>query len=64
VAHSLSPLIHNEAFRAAGLNAVYLPFRVARADLATKLDTEGLAFAPFERWGEVAANILATDEHR
>ena len=37
VAHSLSPLIHNEAFRAAGLNAVYLPFRVARADLTTFL---------------------------
>jgi 3-dehydroquinate dehydratase / shikimate dehydrogenase len=37
VAHSLSPLIHNEAFRAAGLNAVYVPFRVARADLATFL---------------------------
>ena len=37
VAHSLSPLIHNEAFRAAGLNAVYIPFRVARADLTTTL---------------------------
>lgn len=28
VAHSLSPLIHNTAFRAAGLNAVYLATRV------------------------------------
>lgn len=28
VAHSLSPLIHNTAFRQAGLNKVYLPFRV------------------------------------
>ena len=37
VAHSLSPLIHNEAFRAAELNAVYIPFRVARADLTTFL---------------------------
>ena len=37
VAHSLSPLIHNLAFRAAGLNCVYLPFRVPRADLATFL---------------------------
>ncbi len=37
VAHSLSPLIHNEAFRAAGLNAIYIPFRVARADLSTFL---------------------------
>jgi 3-dehydroquinate dehydratase/shikimate dehydrogenase len=37
VAHSLSPLIHNEAFRAAELNAVYIPFRVARADLTSFL---------------------------
>jgi 3-dehydroquinate dehydratase/shikimate dehydrogenase len=34
VAHSLSPLIHNQAFRKLGINAVYLPFRVPRADLA------------------------------
>src|SRR5262249_30485575 len=32
VAHSLSPLIHNAAFRKLGLNKVYLPFRVPRAD--------------------------------
>jgi 3-dehydroquinate dehydratase/shikimate dehydrogenase len=34
VAHSLSPLIHNNAFRKLGINAVYLPFRVPRAELA------------------------------
>jgi 3-dehydroquinate dehydratase / shikimate dehydrogenase len=34
VVHSLSPLVHNQAFRAAGLNAVYLPIRVPRGDLA------------------------------
>jgi 3-dehydroquinate dehydratase/shikimate dehydrogenase len=34
VAHSLSPLIHNHAFRKLGINAVYLPFRVPRAELA------------------------------
>jgi 3-dehydroquinate dehydratase/shikimate dehydrogenase len=34
VAHSLSPLVHNHAMRSAGLNAVYLPFRVPRGDLA------------------------------
>jgi len=28
VAHSMSPAIHNAAFEAAGLDAVYLPFRV------------------------------------
>src|SRR5262249_25941335 len=33
VGHSLSPLIHNAAFRALGLNAVYLPFRVPRDTL-------------------------------
>ncbi len=37
VAHSLSPLIHNQAFRASGLNCVYVPFRVARADFSTFL---------------------------
>jgi 3-dehydroquinate dehydratase/shikimate dehydrogenase len=34
VAHSLSPLIHNLSLRKLGLNAVYLPFRVPRAELA------------------------------
>ena len=33
VAHSLSPLIHNTAFRSLGMNAVYLPFRVPRLAL-------------------------------
>ncbi len=34
IAHSLSPLIHNLALRKLGINAVYLPFRVPRAELA------------------------------
>ena len=33
VAHSLSPLIHNAAFRQLGMNCVYLPFRVPRSQL-------------------------------
>jgi 3-dehydroquinate dehydratase/shikimate dehydrogenase len=33
VAHSLSPLIHNAAFRHVGVNAVYLPFRVPPGQL-------------------------------
>ncbi|MBY0524913.1 MAG: shikimate dehydrogenase [Gemmataceae bacterium] len=37
VAHSLSPLIHNAAFRALNLNAVYLPFRVPRGQLTAFL---------------------------
>ncbi len=34
VSHSLSPLIHNAAFRQLGMNCVYLPFRVPRSQLA------------------------------
>ncbi len=34
VAHSLSPLIHNRAFKKLGHNSVYLPFRVPRGGLA------------------------------
>jgi len=37
IGHSLSPLIHNAAFRASGLNCVYLPFRVPRGQLAVFL---------------------------
>src|SRR5262249_15238722 len=37
VAHSLSPLLHNHAFRHLGINAVYLPFRVPRGELAAFL---------------------------
>src|SRR5260370_10831821 len=33
VAHSLSPLIHNSAFHGQGMNSIYVPFRVPRADL-------------------------------
>jgi 3-dehydroquinate dehydratase/shikimate dehydrogenase len=32
IGHSLSPLMHNAAFAARGLNAVYLPFRVRKLD--------------------------------
>jgi 3-dehydroquinate dehydratase/shikimate dehydrogenase len=37
VAHSMSPLIHNAAFGAAGLNCVYLPFRVPKDQFAESL---------------------------
>ncbi|MBI3837421.1 MAG: shikimate dehydrogenase [Planctomycetia bacterium] len=33
IGHSLSPMVHNAAFRRAGINAVYLPFRVPREHL-------------------------------
>src|SRR5205823_9501887 len=34
VGHSLSPLVHNTAFRKLGINAVYVPFRVPRDHFA------------------------------
>jgi 3-dehydroquinate dehydratase/shikimate dehydrogenase len=37
VAHSLSPLVHNLAFRHLGINAVYVPFRIPRPELADSL---------------------------
>jgi 3-dehydroquinate dehydratase/shikimate dehydrogenase len=37
VAHSLSPLVHNTAFRQLRINAVYLPLRVPRGDLEESL---------------------------
>lgn len=49
VGHTLSPLIHNVAFRHFDLNKVYVPFRVPREDLsrfiesAVRLDIRGLS---------------------
>ncbi len=49
IGHSLSPLVHNVAFRHCGLNKVYIPFRVPREDLgwfiekAAALDVRGLS---------------------
>jgi 3-dehydroquinate dehydratase/shikimate dehydrogenase len=34
IAHSLSPIIHNAAFRKAGMNRVYIPIRIPREDLS------------------------------
>ena len=41
VGHSLSPLIHNVAFRHFKLNKVYIPIRVPREDLARFIDDAG-----------------------
>lgn len=38
IAQSLSPLVHNHAFRHFDINAVYVPIRVSRADLESTLD--------------------------
>lgn len=47
VHHSLSPLMHNNAFRHAGLNCVYLPFRTADLEGALQgircLDINGVS---------------------
>lgn len=41
VAHSFSPALHNLMFRQTGINAVYLPFRVPRGELAETVDAFG-----------------------
>ncbi len=38
LSHSLSPLIHNAAFRKLGLNAVYVPFRIPKDKLLPTLN--------------------------
>lgn len=38
IAQSMSPLIHNAAFKALGLNKVYVPFRVSKDHLIFTLD--------------------------
>jgi shikimate dehydrogenase len=50
VAHSLSPQIHNAAFRALGLDAVYLACRVIPADLPA-------AVAGLKALGALGANV-------
>lgn len=37
IAHSMSPLLHNLAFKAAGLDAVYIPLRIPQDTLAASL---------------------------
>jgi 3-dehydroquinate dehydratase/shikimate dehydrogenase len=46
VSHSLSPVIHNGAFKKLGLNAVYVPFRVPRGELTAFL--QGFQALPVE----------------
>jgi 3-dehydroquinate dehydratase / shikimate dehydrogenase len=52
--HSVSPAMHNAAFRAAGLDAVYVPFEAADADdflrVAAPLGVQGASVTiPFKR---------------
>lgn len=39
VAHSFSPLLHNQMFRLGGVNAVYLPFRIPRGELSSAIQS-------------------------
>jgi 3-dehydroquinate dehydratase/shikimate dehydrogenase len=54
LAHSVSPAMHNGAFGAAGLDAVYVPFEASDVDdffaLASALDVRGVSVTiPFKR---------------
>lgn len=66
VAHSLSPQIHNAAFQAAGIDAVYVPFRVPPDSLAefmqdaSRLGVRGLSVTiPHKE--AVAAHLTKVD---
>src|SRR5207253_3085524 len=66
IGHSLSPLIHNQALRHLGLDAVYVPCRVPRGDLPTVL--QSFECIPFQGYSvtiphkEAAANLAARQD--
>jgi 3-dehydroquinate dehydratase/shikimate dehydrogenase len=68
VGHSLSPLLHNRAFRDAGVNAVYVPFRVPRGELdgflrgfaALPVDGYSITIPHKEEAAELAAHMDET----
>jgi 3-dehydroquinate dehydratase/shikimate dehydrogenase len=68
VGHSLSPLIHNAAFRALGINAVYLPIRVPRSDFPAmlkdfeKLPVDGYSVTIPHKEAAANVTVLARDE--
>jgi 3-dehydroquinate dehydratase/shikimate dehydrogenase len=61
IAHSLSPLIHNAAYRALGMNAVYLPLRVLRGTLPETL--QALEFLEFQGYSVTIPHKEAAIEH-
>lgn len=57
VAHSLSPAIHNAAFSAAGLDAVYLPLRVEAGAEAFRRFMDALLARPWLDWRGLSVTI-------
>jgi 3-dehydroquinate dehydratase/shikimate dehydrogenase len=68
VAHSLSPLMHNQLFKYVNLNAIYLPFRVPRGQLAEAL--QQMEYLPVEGYSvtiphkEAAAALAVNTDQR
>jgi len=68
VAQSLSPLIHNAAFRAAGMNAVYVPIRVPRSDFPgmlkefERLPVDGYSVTIPHKEAAASVSLVAGDE--
>ncbi len=63
--HSMSPAMHNAAFRAAGIDAVYVPFEAADADdfldVAGPLDVQGVSVTiPYKQ--DLLARVDEADE--
>ncbi|MBY0228555.1 MAG: type I 3-dehydroquinate dehydratase [Gemmataceae bacterium] len=61
VSHSLGPLIHNAAFRALGVNAVYLPFRVPRDLFSDAMNA--LGGVPVDGWSVTIPHKEAAAKH-
>lgn len=57
VAHSLSPAIHNAAFEAAGLDAVYLPLRVEAGADSFRRFMDALLARPWLDWRGLSVTI-------
>jgi 3-dehydroquinate dehydratase/shikimate dehydrogenase len=57
VAHSMSPAIHNAAFAAAGLDAVYVPLRVEPGEGNFRRFMDAMVARPWMHWGGLSVTI-------
>jgi 3-dehydroquinate dehydratase/shikimate dehydrogenase len=57
VAHSMSPAIHNAAFAAAGLDAVYVPLLVEPGESNFRRFMDALMARPWLHWGGLSVTI-------